>query len=114
MYNGIGLQTPRGSGTNGYIQNNKFFLKPRSGKVVVDNSGKGFEAGQGTAGVTKKPNQDILEHDRKRQIELKLVILEDKLVDQGYTDAEIAEKLAEARRNLEAAGEAAPNSVDDK
>lgn len=100
MYNGIGLQTPRGSGTNGYIQGNKFLVRPKSGRGVVDN--KGFVEGQGTGGVSKKPNKDILEHDRKRQIELKLVVLEDKLVDQGYTDAEIAEKLAEARRNLEA------------
>lgn len=118
MYNGIGLQTPRGSGTNGYIQSNKFFVRPKTGKVVVDNAGKGFEAGQGTAGVTKKANKEILEHDRKRQIELKLVVLEDKLIDQGYTDAEIAEKLAEARRNLEAAENAAegpgPISVSQK
>ncbi|CBI20826.3 unnamed protein product, partial [Vitis vinifera] len=102
MYNGIGLQTPRGSGTNGYIQTNKFFVRPKSGKVAYD-SGKGFEGDQGTAGVTKKPNRDILEHDRKRQIQLKLVVLEDKLVDQGYTDAEISEKLEEARKTLEAA-----------
>ncbi|KAM0973792.1 hypothetical protein ACFX2C_017071 [Malus domestica] len=34
MYNGIGLQTPRGSGTNGYIQTNKFFIKSRTGKVA--------------------------------------------------------------------------------
>lgn len=101
MYNGIGLQTPRGSGTNGYIQTNKFFVRPRTGKVAE--STRGFEDDQGTAGVSKKPNKDILEHDRKRQIELKLVILEDKLTDQGYTDDEISEKLKEARRNLEAA-----------
>lgn len=102
MYNGIGLQTARGSGTNGYIQSNKFFVKPRTNKVLTGNSG-GYEAGQGIAGVTRKPNKDILEHDRKRQIQLKLVVLEDKLVDQGYTDDEIAEKLDEARRTLEAA-----------
>ena len=101
MYNGIGLQTPRGSGTNGYIQSNKFFVKPKVSKVTENT--KGFEADQGTAGVTRKPNKEILEHDRKRQIQLKLVILEDKLIDQGYTDAEIAEKLEEARNNLEAA-----------
>ncbi|KAJ7958673.1 Serine/arginine repetitive matrix protein 2 [Quillaja saponaria] len=99
MYNGIGLQTPRGSGTNGYIQSNKFFVRTKTGKVAETT--RGFEADQGTAGVTKKPNKDILEHDRKRQIELKLVILEDKLSDQGYTDAEIAEKLQEARKTLE-------------
>ncbi|KAL9678242.1 hypothetical protein QQ045_016084 [Rhodiola kirilowii] len=44
-----------------------------------------------------------IEHDRKRQIELKLVVLEDKLTDQGYTDADIAEKLEEARNSLIAA-----------
>ncbi|KAD6795590.1 hypothetical protein E3N88_06486 [Mikania micrantha] len=102
MYNGIGLQTARGSGTNGYIQTNKFFVKPKTNRVSTANSA-GYEAGQGIAGVSKKPNKDILEHDRKRQIQLKLVVLEDKLVDQGYTDDEIAEKLSEARRTLEAA-----------
>ncbi|XP_024988006.1 serine/arginine repetitive matrix protein 2 [Cynara cardunculus var. scolymus] len=102
MYNGIGLQTARGSGTNGYIQSNKFFVKPKTNKVLTGNAG-GYEAGQGIAGVTRKPNKDILEHDRKRQIQLKLVILEDKLVDQGYTDDEIAQKLDEARTTLEAA-----------
>ncbi|KAI9082927.1 hypothetical protein K1719_035070 [Acacia pycnantha] len=100
MYNGIGLQTPRGSGTNGYIQGNKFFVKPKINKVAENT--RGYEADQGTAGITRKPNKEILEHDRKRQIQLKLVILEDKLSDQGYTDAEIAEKLDEARKKLEA------------
>ncbi|PQQ05774.1 cwf21 domain-containing protein [Prunus yedoensis var. nudiflora] len=51
----------------------------------------------------KKPNKDILEHDRKRQIQLKLVMLEDKLSDHGFTDAEIAVKLDEARKTREAA-----------
>ncbi|KZV19795.1 protein starmaker [Dorcoceras hygrometricum] len=100
MYNGIGLQTARGSGTNGYVQTNKFFIRSRTNKVVMDSS-KGFESGQGTAGVTRKPNKDILEHDRKRKIQLKLLVLEEKLIDQGYTDAEIAEKLDEARKSLE-------------
>lgn len=101
MYNGIGLQTPRGSGTNGYIQTNKFFIKSRTGKVA--DSSRGFDDDQGMGGVMKKANRDILEHDRKRQIQLKLVVLEDKLIDQGFTDTEIAEKLEEARKTLEAA-----------
>ena len=33
MYNGIGLTTPRGSGTNGYVQANKAFLKPQRERV---------------------------------------------------------------------------------
>ncbi|GMY23289.1 pre-mRNA-splicing factor cwc-21-like [Fagus crenata] len=69
-----------GSGTNGYIQNNKFFIKSRTGRVAENT--KGFEENQGTAGVSRKPNREIPEHDRKRQIELKLVVLEDTLADQ--------------------------------
>ncbi|CAJ2651096.1 unnamed protein product [Trifolium pratense] len=110
MYNGIGLQTPRGSGTNDYIQSNKFFVKPRTSKVAENM--KGFEGDQGTAGVSRKANKEILEHDRKRQIQLKLVILEDKLIDQGYTDAEIAEKLEEVRNSLEAAADENDSNLD--
>lgn len=107
MYNGIGLQTPRGSGTNGYIQTNKFFVRPKNLKVET----KEFQSGQGTAGV-KKANKDILEHDRKREIELKLVILEDALTEQGYTEDEILEKVEEARKSLEAAASAAAEKGD--
>nr|GEW25214.1 hypothetical protein [Tanacetum cinerariifolium] len=99
MYNGIGLQTARGSGTNGYIQTNKFFIKPKTNKLTS----KSYETGQGSGGVSRGPNKEILEHDRKRQIHLKLAVLEDKLIDQGYTDDEIAVKLDEVRNTLEAA-----------
>ncbi|KAI5063025.1 hypothetical protein GOP47_0021572 [Adiantum capillus-veneris] len=97
MYNGIGLQTPRGSGTNGYIQSNKFFIRSRPVKVQV----KEFQEGQGAGGVTRKANKEILEHDRKRQTELKLILLEETLVEQGYTSAEIVQQLEEARKALE-------------
>ncbi|KAK7320732.1 hypothetical protein VNO77_30470 [Canavalia gladiata] len=73
MYNGIGLQTPRG------VEYEWFFMKPKISKVAENM--KRFEADQGTAGVTRKANKEILEHDSKRQIQLKLVIPQDKLVD---------------------------------
>ncbi|KAL0447745.1 UNVERIFIED_CONTAM: Serine/arginine repetitive matrix protein 2 [Sesamum latifolium] len=97
MYNGVGIQTPRGSASNGYVQRSRFFVKPKTNTYSI----KGFAPGQGTAGVTRKPNKEILEHDLKRLIQLKIVVLEEKLMDQGYTDAEIAEKLDEARKSLE-------------
>ena len=109
MYNGIGLQTARGSGTNGYVQTNKFFIKPRS------TSGPGgphrpplpdADGGGGLGGM-RKPNKDILEHDRKRQIELKLLVLRDALEDQGYTEEEIEERVEEARKAAEAEAAAA-------
>lgn len=100
MYNGIGLSTPRGSGTNGYIQTNKFFVKSRA----VRSEAKEFQTGQGAGGVLRKANKDILEHDRKRRIELKLIELEDQLVDQGYPDEEVLERVEALRKGLEAGG----------
>ncbi|TYI24056.1 hypothetical protein ES332_A06G207200v1 [Gossypium tomentosum] len=82
------------------LKSNKFFVKPKTNPLT--DFTKPFEADQGTAGLTtRKPDKEILEHDRKRQIELKLVILEDKLAEQGYTESEIADKLVEARKALE-------------
>ncbi|KAF3784325.1 hypothetical protein EJ110_NYTH30544 [Nymphaea thermarum] len=59
-----------------------------------------------------RANKEILEHDRKREIELKLVILEDTLTEQGYTEDEILEKVEEARKSLEAAAAAGAEKGD--
>ena len=103
MYNGIGLQTPRGSGTNGYIQSNKFFVKPRStnNNTAASAAARVDDDATTATGGLKKANKEILEHDRKRQIELKLLILQETLVDQGYTDSEISLKLDQTRKDLE-------------
>ena len=40
MYNGVGLQTPRGSGTSGYIQKNKSYLAPgQKPKTLINKQG---------------------------------------------------------------------------
>lgn len=103
MYNGIGLQTPRGSGTNGYIQTNKFFVKPKAAPARAEAPSDGAIP----EGAVRKPNKDILEHDRKRQIQLRLLVLQEALADQGYTEDEIAEKLQETQKTLEAEAAAA-------
>ncbi|KAK1285229.1 hypothetical protein QJS10_CPB20g01502 [Acorus calamus] len=72
---------------------------------------KELEAGQGTGGVSSKPNKEILEHDRKRKIQLKLLLLEETLLDQGFTDSEVAERLSEAKRSLEVEADAADVSA---
>jgi serine/arginine repetitive matrix protein 2 len=106
MYNGIGLQTARGSGTNGYVQTNKFFIRPRTGgppkaPFPSYDDGPGAGAGAGGLGGMRKPNKEILEHDRKRQVELRLVLLRDTLEEQGYTEGEIEERVEEARKEAE-------------
>ena len=51
MYNGIGLQTARGSGTNGYVQTNKFFVRPRNGGKPLS-GGKRFADDQDSHSLT--------------------------------------------------------------
>jgi len=103
MYNGVGLQTPRGSGTTGHVQASKFLAKPRPSPSSSPSPSE--------AGGMRKPNKDIIEHDRKRQVELRLLVLIDALEEQGYTEAEIEARVDEARKAAEA--EAAAEEVDE-
>ena len=99
-YNGIGLQTTRGSGTNGYVQTNKFH---RSASRLERKEWKDLKEihGEGDRGGAKKPCEDILEHNRKREIERKLVELEDDLEERGIAREEIDEMLKDARAKYE-------------
>lgn len=76
MYNGIGLQTPRGSGTNGHVQRNWAIVRKTKDKVNYQNDEKVDQP-------NKQPNKEILDHVRKRNIELKCTELSDKLEEQG-------------------------------
>ena len=80
MYNGIGLTTPRGSGTNGYVQRNLSFVRHKSERADYARIDKI------KPDVQKKPNLEILEHQRKRQIEVQIAqwVDENKFVEQGY------------------------------
>lgn len=80
MYNGIGLATPRGSGTNGYVQRNL--------ALSYKTKDKGnFKAPNEIATPSlKKPNTDIIEHDRKRKIEVKCLEFQSMLEDQGFVN----------------------------
>eukprot|EP01023_Acetabularia_acetabulum_P025340 TRINITY_DN2426_c1_g1_i7.p1 TRINITY_DN2426_c1_g1~~TRINITY_DN2426_c1_g1_i7.p1 ORF type:complete len:531 (-),score=110.80 TRINITY_DN2426_c1_g1_i7:197-1789(-) len=89
MYNGVGLLTPRGTGTSGYVQTNQFNLRrqpPPAGS-------------QHKPGDTKKPraerkaNEEILEHNRKRDIEVKLLELRETLEERGYGEEEIEKEI---------------------
>ncbi len=80
MYNNIGLTTPRGSGTNGYVMRNMSFLQMRREKQDYL---KEQELNKYDQGFMKKANKDILEHERKREIELKCLELQDMMEEQG-------------------------------
>ena len=78
-YNGIGLASVRGSGTSGYVQTNKFHL--RASRMGQRDSMRDRDDAPGAS--TRKPNQEILEHTRKRAVEIKLLALRERLEAEG-------------------------------
>jgi hypothetical protein len=78
MYNGIGLSTARGTGTNGYVTTNAAALpKAKRGPIERHQDIKPEKI--------KLADPEILEHEKKRQIEIKVTKWAD---EQGLLDAE--------------------------
>lgn len=80
MYNGIGLQTARGSGTNGYVTRNLAFVHTTKEKVKYKTED---EINKLDSLAKKKPNLEILDHERKRKLELRCLEFREELEDQG-------------------------------
>ncbi|VVC88857.1 unnamed protein product [Leptidea sinapis] len=97
MYNGIGLTTPRGSGTNGYVQRNWATVRKTKDSA---NYRTEEEIAKLDAVTNKQPNREILDHERKRKIEVKCTEFEDTLEEQGLPREEIAARVAAFRAKL--------------
>lgn len=80
MYNGIGLQTARGSGTNGYVQRN-LSLVQRSREKVNYKTEEDIQ--RLDAQLIRKANSEILDHERKRKLEIKCLELQETMEEQG-------------------------------
>jgi hypothetical protein len=78
MSSNVGLTTPRGSGTSGYVQRNLAHLKPRDQGKPYSTDFDSLKHRQ------RQPDKEILEHDRKREVELKVFELRDRLEDEGF------------------------------
>jgi len=92
MYNGIGLATARGTATNGYVQKNVAYRR----KDDVRRTHETPELPK-----MRKPNQAILDHQRKRAVELRLVewAEEEKIFDK-HSEEEAESLLAEKRKEF--------------
>jgi cwf21 domain len=86
-YNGIGLKTPRGSGTNGYVQRSLANIRRKPQAPYARD--RDFDKPQTK---TRKANPEIMEHDRKREIEVRCLELQDKLEEEGYARASAQNK----------------------
>jgi hypothetical protein len=78
MSDNVGLNTPRGSGTSGYVQRNLAQIKPRDYGAPYPKDLDSLRHKQ------RQPDKGILEHDRKREVEVKVFDLRDKLEEEEY------------------------------
>eukprot|EP01071_Lankesteria_metandrocarpae_P001948 Lankesteria_metandrocarpae@DN1981_c0_g1_i2.p1 len=99
MYNSIGLPTPRGSGTSGYVQRNLGFLHPAKNDVNAAPAPQLQKDFKSVLSNLKK-SDEILEHERKRKIECKVFELCEKLRDEGQDEETIKRVAAHKRRHL--------------
>eukprot|EP00912_Choanoflagellata_sp_UC4_P000899 UC4_evm2s553 len=97
-YNNIGLASVRGSGTNGYVQRNVSNLTHHRQRKASYRSEE--DQRRMARSLNRKPNKDILEHNRKREVELKCVEMEEQMEEQGYPEEEIEERIAKYREDL--------------
>ncbi|RKP26250.1 hypothetical protein SYNPS1DRAFT_8675, partial [Syncephalis pseudoplumigaleata] len=100
MYNGIGLTTPRGSGTNGYVVRNLSAIPHRRAPVKQLHE---LEEEQQDRLRERKPNEEILLHERKRQVELECMNLRLSLEEKNdLTEEQIEESVDALRKRLRA------------
>lgn len=84
MYNGIGLTTPRGSGTNGYVQRNLSSVRVKRPRDERGGERDEKDRERLESQLNRQPNAEILEHQRKRQLEVKCAELQDMMEEQGW------------------------------
>lgn len=99
MYNGIGLQTARGSGTNGYVQRNLSNIISKKRKIEYLSEKDRLK--EKASFVNKPLNNDIAEHQRKRQIENKCLEYEERLKERGMKPDEIEIRLKNFRERVQ-------------
>merc|ERR1712014_241541 len=95
MGNGIGLLTPKGSGTNGYVQRNLAHVKVT--RIDFNELNKQFKA---EPIKVKQANPELLLHEQKRKVEIDLIKLEDELREAGMSEKEIQESLTQERKQM--------------
>lgn len=91
MYNGIGLPTARGSGTNGFVQRNLAHVK-KTRTMRIDH------VSEPDPEFLEPPNLDIIAHQRKRKIEAKCFDLREELEGENWNKEEIDRKVNRYRK----------------
>jgi hypothetical protein len=90
MSSNVGLTTPRGSGTSGYVQRNLSHLRPKDRQEPYNLDDRKHRQ--------RQPDPEILEHDRKRKIEVQVFELRDSLEEAGELDEDEIDDRCDALR----------------
>lgn len=107
MSSNVGLTTPRGSGTSGYVQRNLSVLRPRIsgyGAPYPPRNSSSFSNGDGSPSLPsslprqRQPDRAILAHDREREVEVEVLELRDRLEEEGGLDEELVERRCDELR----------------
>ncbi|KAJ5438910.1 Pre-mRNA-splicing factor cwc21 [Penicillium daleae] len=112
MSSNVGLSTPRGSGTSGYVQRNGAFLKPRAAGF-----GAPYPPVTGANGTPDRafkqrlPDKQILEHDRRRAIEVTVMEERERLEEENER---IEEAQAKAKKSSKPAREDKEDGEEDE
>jgi serine/arginine repetitive matrix protein 2 len=109
-YNGIGLPTPRGSGTSGYIQKNTtanaanragVYERRKQNELEAERSRDEFSRSNVS---DRRVDKDLIEHEQKRKIEVQCFELRDELEEEGkLSEEQIEEEVQQLRDKLTAA-----------
>ncbi|KAI9673096.1 MAG: RNA-splicing factor [Trizodia sp. TS-e1964] len=94
MSSNVGLSTPRGTGTSGYVQRNLSHLRPRDNAAPYPRDFDSIKHRQ------RQPDASILDHDEKRDIEVKVFELRDRLEDEEIDEEEIETQTSALRKKL--------------
>ena len=91
MYNRVGVQTPRGTGTSGYVQANMSYRRKIHSKLDFLKDLRKLR--ENRLRPDNKPDQRILTHNKKRSIYLKLQELRSELEKKGKDKDYIGKKI---------------------
>jgi len=100
MYNGIGLTTPRGSGTNGFVIRNLSSVRKTKEKIR--------EYKEKEDAAVRPFDIELIEHERRRQAEVRCLELQELLEEQNIPEEEINEKVNAFRAKLLAEKKSGP------
>lgn len=110
MYNGVGLQTPRGSGTSGFVQRNYSVPKKMRSKLEFLKELKSLR--ENVLPPPRKANAEILQHKQQREIYVKLEEMRRELTQKGDKSSEIEEALKAAEITMRQKFESGDLNID--